>query len=171
MISITGVTTLPCSTGLEGFLGSSLAGGTHPGSAGTSGVGGVGVSARAPLVLAVLVSGSLGTSGVGGVGISGSLGTSGVGVGVSGSLGTSGVGGVGVVPGSLGTSGVGGVGGVVLLQSFVDLHFTLWKCIFLEVNTIVSTELITWFIFICIFFNNFSVLIESVNMWHTVGTS
>ncbi len=65
LISITGVTTLPCSTGLEGFLGSSLAGGTGlPGSAGTSGVGGVG---------------SLGTSGVGGVGVPGSLGTSGVG--------------------------------------------------------------------------------------------
>ncbi len=99
LISMTGVTTLPCSTGLEGFLGSSLAGGTGlPGSAGTSGVGGVGVS------------GSLGTSGVGGVG-------------VSGSLGTSGVGGVGV-SGSLGTSGVGGVGGsLYLLQSFVDLHY------------------------------------------------
>ena len=102
LISITGVTTLPCSTGLEGFLGSSFAGGTGlPGSAGTSGVGGTGVP------------GSLGTYGVGGVGVSGSLGTSGVGgVGVSGSLGTSGVGGVGV-SGSLGTSGVGGVGGVV----------------------------------------------------------
>ena len=73
LISITGVTTLPCSTGLEGFLGSSFAGGTGlPGSAGTSGVGGVGVS------------GSLGTSGVGGVG--GTIGTSGVG-GVGGTIG------------------------------------------------------------------------------------
>ena len=45
LISMTGVTTLPCSIGLEGFLGSSFAGGTGlPGSVGTSGVGGVGVS-------------------------------------------------------------------------------------------------------------------------------
>ena len=57
-----------------------------------------------------------------------------------------------------------------LLQSFVDLRFDrlLWKCIFYKVNAIVSAKLITWFIFICIFFNNFSVLIESVYMWHTV---
>ncbi|KWU88218.1 hypothetical protein AGE08_23270 [Salmonella enterica subsp. enterica serovar Kentucky] len=44
----------------------------------------------------------------------------------------------------------------------------LWKRIFFKVNTIVSTELIIWFIFVCIFFNNFSVLIESMTLWHTV---
>ena len=115
----------------EGFLGSSFAGGTGlPGSAGTSGVGGV-------------VSGSLGT-GVGGVGVSGSLGTSGVGgVGVSGSLGTS----------------VSVVLALYLLQSFVDLRFDrlLLEVYLLQSQCIVSAKLITWFIFICIFFNNFSV--------------
>ncbi len=65
--------TLPCSTGLEGFLGSSFAGVSVDQVQLVPRVGGVGIF------------GSLGTSGVDGVGVSGSLGTSGVGgVGVSG---------------------------------------------------------------------------------------
>jgi hypothetical protein len=55
-----------------------------------------------------------------------------------------------------------------LISTSTVCHKFFWKCIFFKINTVVSTELIIRFIFICIFFNNFIMLIESMNLWHTV---